>query len=141
MAEGKRVINVQRDYFENVQGDVKTGASIHGDNAQQQINAQEFAAALTPQSSPQDVAKLLQMLQQDVQRLNVPEAAKEEALTELKSAENQVKKEQPDKPKIADRLKGAWTALKEAGNVGVESVALGNAIGKAILWCGEHWVC
>jgi hypothetical protein len=50
-----------------------------------------------------------------------------------------IPKETPDKPKIADRLKGAVAALKEAGTLGAEAVALGNAIGKAILWCGEQW--
>jgi Ser-tRNA(Ala) deacylase AlaX len=135
----KREIHVGRDYFEKVSGTVTTGASIHGDHAQQQVNAQQYAAGITPQSSKEEVARLLALIQQELAQLNLPDEKKEEVATEIKAAELQVKKEKPDKPKIADRLKSAAAALKEVGMLGMEAVALGNTIGKAILWCGEQW--
>ncbi len=140
MAEGKRVIHTERDYFERIEGDVHTGASIHGDHAQQLVNAQQYADTITPESSKEDVAKLLALIQQELTRLSLPDEQKDEVAIEVKSAENLVKKEQLDKPKIADRLKSAAAALKEAGTLGAEAIALGNAIGKAILWCGDQWI-
>lgn len=139
MAEEKRVIHTGRDYFEHVEGNVTTGASIHGNQAQQQVNAQQFAAGITPQSSKEDVAKLLTMIREELAHLKLPEEKKEEVAAEVQAAVVQVKKDKPEKPKIADRLKGAVAALKEAGTLSVEAVAIGNALGKAILWCGEHW--
>ena len=68
-----------------------------------------------------------------------PETNEEEALAEVQAAQVQVKKPEPDKPKIANRLKGAVAALKGMAEVGTQAVAIGNMIGKAILWCGEQW--
>ena len=134
-------MNVGRDYMKHIggQAQVTTGASIHGDQAQQQVNAQQYAQAITPESSPQDVAKLLTLIRQELTTLNLPAEKQEEVAVEVKAAEVQIKKATPDKPKIADRLKSAVAALKEAGTLGAEAVALGNALGKALLWCGEQW--
>ena len=134
-------MNVGRDYMKHIggQAQVTTGASIHGDQAQQQVNAQQYAQAITPESSPQDVAKLLTLIRQELTTLNLPAEKQEEVAVEVKAAEVQIKKATPDKPKIADRLKSAAAALKEAGTLGAEAVALGNALGKALLWCGEQW--
>ena len=63
----------------------------------------------------------------------------EEIDAEIKTAEIQVKKPSPDKPKIAERLGNAATVLQEAMKTSVEAVAVGNAIGQAIQWCGAQW--
>ncbi len=124
-----------RTYIEHAKGTV----TITGDQVQQQVNAQQYAQAITSESSQADVAKLLTLIQQELSKLNLPQQKQVEIAAEIKTTEIQVKKAKPDKPKIADRLRGAATALKETGMLGMETVALGNAIGKAIVWCGEEW--
>lgn len=137
MADEKRVIHTGRDYFERIEGDVTTGAS---GQAQQQINAQQFSEGISEESPKEDVAKLLKMVQQELTKLDLPEAKKKEVAIELQAAEVQVEKDAPDKAKIADRLKSATDALKEVVTLVPQAVAVGNMIGKAILWCGEQWM-
>ena len=131
----KDTINVGRDYMKHIggQAQVTTGASIHGDQAQQ------FAQTITPQAAAADVAKLLAMVRQQLAALDLPDDAKEEIDAEIRTAEIQVKKPSPDKPKIVERLGNAATVLKEAMKTSVEAVAVGNAIGQAIQWCGAQW--
>lgn len=138
MTDAKRIIHTGRDYFEKIDGHAKviTGAS---GQAQQQVNARQFAERLTPESPKEDVAQLLAMIREELKHLGAPEDVKEEALVEVRAAEEQVKKPEPDKPKIAERLKGAVAALKGMAEIGTQAVAIGNMIGKAILWCGEQW--
>jgi hypothetical protein len=111
-----------------------------GCQAQQQINAQQFAEGISKESPKEDVAKLLKMVQQELATLDLPEEKKEEVAIELKAAEVQVKKDAPDKAKVADRLKSATDVLKEVVTLVPQAVAVGNMIGKAILWCGDQWV-
>ena len=132
-SKGNRTIHVGHNYIEHVERDYISQDTI------QQVNAPQFAAGITPQSSKEDVAKLLTMIREELATLNLPADRQEEVAAEVQAAVVQAKKETPDKPKIADRLKGAAAALKEAGTLGTEAVALGNAIGKVILWCGEQW--
>ena len=137
MAEGKRIIkNVGRDYVEKVEGDYYSGAS---GQAQQQINAQKYADSITPESSKEDVAKLLTMVKEALAKSQLPEEVKEEVAAEITTAEIQVKKEEPKKEKIADKLKNATAALEESSKTFEAAVKIGNMIGKAILWCGAQW--
>ena len=138
--KSNRTITAGRDYIEHIAGDAHTGASIHGDHAQQQVNAQQFADTITPQSSKEDVAKLLTMVLEELKRTDVPDDVKEEVENEVQGAELQVKKDQPDKKKLVDKLKNAVAALKGMAQVGTEAVALGNLIGKAIEWGGDQWI-
>ncbi len=139
MAEEKRVIHTGRDYFEKVEGNVTTGASIHGDHAQQLVNAQQYAEAITPQSSKEDVAKLLAMVKEALAQSSLPENVKQEATNEIEGAQLQIKKEEPDKPKMAGKLKSATEALEESSKTFESAVNIGNMLGKAILWCGVQW--
>ena len=137
MADEKRVIHAGRDYFEKVEGDVYTGAS---GQAQQQINAQQFAEGITPESSKEDIARLLGMVKDSLTALDLPEKTKKRVKHEIEGAEIEVAGEEPDKPHMAEKLNNATKALKEAGTLGAQAVAIGNMIGKAILWCGEQWM-
>ena len=140
MAKDKRVIHTGRDYFEHIEGDVHTGASIHGDHAHQLVNAQQYADTITPESSQEDVAKLLALVQEALAQSQLPEEVKEEVAAEITTAEIQVKKGEPKKEKIAAKLKDATEALKESSTTIETAVNIGNMIGKAILWCGAQWI-
>ena len=107
--------------------------------SEQQTSTRFFADCITSESRKEDVAMLLAMIRDELKTLDIPEGPKEEVAAELEAAATQVKKAEPDKPKIAKRLKDATAALKEVGGMGVQAVALGKMIGKAILWCGENW--
>ena len=139
MAKGNRTITTGRDYFGRVNGNVTTGASFHGDHAQQLVNAQQYAETITPQSSKDDVAKLLAMIKDALAQSPLPEDVKKEAANAIEGAELQVAKKEPDKPKIADRLKNAAEALAESSKTFESAVKIGNMLGKAILWCGVQW--
>ena len=80
MAEGKREIHAGRDYFEHVTGTVTTGPSIHGDHARQQINAQQYADTITPESSKEEVQKLLQLIREEIANTRLPDDIKEEVV-------------------------------------------------------------
>ena len=137
--ETRNIHKVGGNYYEHITGDVTTGPTIVGENARQVNVMQQYADHITPDSPKEDVAQLLKMGLEELNKLDIPEGSKEEVAAELNTAAIQVKKDEPDKPKIADRLKSAAEALKAAGGMGVQAVALGNMIGKAILWCGENW--
>ncbi|CAK0751936.1 conserved hypothetical protein [Gammaproteobacteria bacterium] len=141
MADEKRIIHAGRDYFENIarHATVITGASTHNDQTQRQINPQQYAQTITPESTSADILKLLTLIQQELVTLKLSEDERDEIVTEVKSAENLLKKAKPDKPKIADRLKSAVEALKGLSTLGTELATLGNSIGQAIVWCGEKW--
>lgn len=136
MAKENRTITTGRDYFERVEGNVTTGAS---DQAQQQINVQELADSITPQSSKEDVARLLAMIKDALAQSPLPEDVKQEAASDIQVAQTQVAKKAPDKPKIAGRLKSATDALEESSKTFESAVKIGNMLGKAILWCGVQW--
>lgn len=102
--------------------------------------AQKLLQSTTPQSSQEDIVKLLSFVQQELPKLPLSEEGKEEVANEVKGAEIQAKKTPPDKPKLVDKLKNAAAALKGAGQLGTEAVAVGNLIGKAIEWGGEKWI-
>lgn len=107
--------------------------------AQGQATANQTNYTVAQPSSVKELLQLLAEIQQDISKLPLAESVKAEALNEVKGAEIQAQKPTPDKPKIADRLKNAVAALKEAGALGAEAVGLGTALGQAFLWCGEHW--
>jgi len=94
----------------------------------------------TPESSKEEIVKLLSFVQQELPKLSLPKEIKEEMANEVKGAEIQVKKDQPDKKRIADKLKNATEALKESAQTVKEAVMIGNLLGKAIDWCGEQWI-
>lgn len=130
-----RTIHTGRDYFEHVSGNVTTGASIHGDHAQQLL-----LQNITPNSSKDDILKLLSFIQEELPKLPLPEEVKEEVVIEVKAAEIQTRKDQINKEKVAERLKDATEALKESTKTIKETVTIGNLLGKVILWCGEQWM-
>lgn len=111
-----------------------TGASIHGDHAQQFLNT------VTPDSSRDDILKLLAFVQQELPKLDVPEEVKDEVANEVKGAEIQAKKEAPDKKKIGEKLQNATEALEHVPKLTKSAVTIGNLLGQAILWCGMKWV-
>jgi predicted S18 family serine protease len=129
--------HVGRDYVEHVEGDYYSGAS---GQAQQQINAQQLADSLTSNSSKEDVQKLLQLIREEIAKSQLPEDVKEETLAEIQTAEVQAKKEEPDKEKLATKLKNATEALEGSSKTFEAAVKIGNMIGKAILWCGAQWI-
>ena len=138
--EGKRVIHsVGRDYLEKISDHavVMTGAS---GQAQQNMNAQQLADRLTPESPKEEVAQLLTLVKQEVAQLDVPDKDKKKITNELEGAELEVTEDQPDKKTIADKLQAATRTLKEVGPLTAQAVKVGNMIGKAILWCGAQWV-
>ena len=137
--ESKRIIHAGRDYFEKI-GDQATVITGGSGQAQQQVNAQQLADELTPSSPKADVQKLLQLIREEIQKAQLPEDVKEEAVAELNTAEVQAKKDEPDKPKLAKKLQNATEALKESSKTFEAAVKIGNMIGKAILWCGAQWV-
>ncbi|GAK59523.1 hypothetical protein U27_06508 [Candidatus Vecturithrix granuli] len=139
MAKENRTITVGRDYFKRVEGNVTTGASIHGDHAQQLVNAQQYAETITPQSSKADVAQLLAMVKEALAQSSLPEDVKKEAANEIEGAQLQVAKKEPDKPKMAGKLKAATEALEESSKTFESAVKIGNMLGKAILWGGVQW--
>lgn len=125
---------IGRDLFENVTtSHVTTGDSFHD-------NAQKFIQTTTPPASQQEILGVLSFIQEQLPRLSLPDDVKEEIEHEVKGAEIQAKKPEPDKKKLVDRLKNAVAALKGVGELGQEAVMLGKLIGKAIQWCGEQWI-
>lgn len=107
--------------------------------AQDQATANQTNYNIASSSSVEELLQLLAEVQQELPKLSIADDVKNEALHEVKGAEIQAQKPAPDKTKIADKLKNAGNVLKEAGALGAEAVGLGTTIGKAILWCGEHW--
>jgi hypothetical protein len=111
-----------------------TGASFQGDHAQQLLQS------TTPQSSKEDILKLLSFVQQELPKLPLTEEVKEEIANEVKGAEIQAKKEEPDKKKIGEKLQSATEALEKVPKLTKAAITVGNLLGQAILWCGMKWV-
>ena len=62
----------------------------------------------------------------------MPDDAKEEMAHEVKTAEIQAKKAQPDKKKMADALDNANAILTKISETVPQAVAIGQLLGKAI---------
>ena len=62
------------------------------------------------------------------------ENQKKQAITEVKSAEIEAKKPEPDKKKLVERLKNAQNVLKETGGTVTKAVMIGKMLAKAIEW-------
>ncbi len=107
-----------------------TGASFQGDHAQQLLQS------TTPQSPKEDILKLLSFVQQELSKLPLPEDVKEEVAHEVKGAEIQLKKDEPDKEKAGQILQHATEALEKVPKLTKAAVTVGNLLGQAILWCG-----
>ena len=110
--------------IQNMQGNVIQGA--------ENFKIEQRFDTLTPQSTPQEFAALLTELQRKIAQLPLPEDQKEEIAHEVKTAEIQAKKPQPDKPKMAAALDNAKTVLQKIGETVPEAVAIGKLVGKAI---------
>ncbi len=106
--------------IQNMQGNVIQGSSDF--TIKQRFNAQ----------TPQEFAALLAELQKKIAQLPLPEDQKEEIAHEVKTAEIQAKKPQPDKPKMAAALDNAKTVLQKIGETVPEAVAIGHLLGQAI---------
>ncbi len=146
-----RVVNVHRDYIENVSGRILTGRDSITIGGNASVNSfttgfsdrfqgdyiQRLIQTITPESSQSDIIKLLSFVQEELIKLPLPEEIKEEALNELKGAEIQAKKDQPNKEKIAGKLENTTEILKESAETTQEAVIIGNLLGKAILWSGK----
>ena len=139
MADSREIHLNQGDYIEEVKGNVNKTVS-YGDGAQQQINAQSFAEGITPQSSKEDVAKLLALVRAELAQSALPEALQEDVAHEIEGAEKKLQRDAPDKPAIAKKLKEATGALEESAKTVKAAAAIGNLLGKAILWCGLQWM-
>lgn len=158
--ETHQIINIHGNYYEHSKTEVDTMGDKHigrdnikitgnaqidhlvtgtGDTFQGDY-AQKLIQSTTPQSSQEDIVKLLSFVQQELPKLPLPEEVKEEVTNEVKGAEIQVKKDQPDKEKMAGKLKNATNILKESAKTIKEAVTIGNLLGKAISWCGEQWM-
>ena len=133
MSEKRIIRHVGRDYHEigKVEGNLITGASDQ---------AQQLVQSFTPQASPEDVLKLLTLIQQEITRLSIPADAKEQLDDAVQEAAIQVKKDPPKKQKFLEKLKNATAVLKESGVTMKEAVVLGNLLGKAVEWGGEQWI-
>ncbi len=93
-----------------------------------------------PSNSPvEELRHLLTQVQQELTALPLPDDVKAEVLNEVDGAAIQAKKTEPDKKKLADKLKNATAALEESAKTIKGAVSLGNLLGQAIIWCGEHW--
>ena len=123
-----------RDYFEQVRGNVSTETVIHGDQVQHQLIVQQFAEGITPQSSKEDIQTLLKLVLEELKQINMPEDIKAEVENDVKGAEIQLEKAEPDKMKVADRLKNATEPLKATGSLGEQAIAVGKMLAKAIEW-------
>ncbi len=111
-----------------------TGASFQGDHAQQLLQS------TTSQSSKEDILKLLSFVQQELPKLRLPEDVKEEVAHEVKGAELQLKKNEPNKEKAGQILQHATETLEKVPKLTKAAVTVGNLLGQAILWCGEQWM-
>lgn len=121
------------NYFEKVSGhaQVTTGDTFH-DQAQKIINM------TTSDISKEEIVKLLVQVQHELHQADdIPEETKEEALAEIKTAEVQVKKDKPDKPKLVDRLKNAKNVLSEIGGTSEKAVMVGHLLVKVIEWAEQ----
>ncbi len=139
-----------------MQGDITMGKTqtgnvtyVSGDNfdsgdgpqniAQDQANAVQTNDMFAALASVEELLRLLATIQQEIARLPVSDEVKDEVLNEVQGAEIQAKKPEPDKTKIADKLKSAAAALKEEAAAAKGAVTAGNLLGQAIRWCGEQW--
>ena len=80
-----------------------------------------------------------QVAKEALAQSSLPDEVKQEAANEIEGAQLQVKKEEPDKPQMAGKLKSATEALEESSKTFESAVKIGNMLGKAILWCGVQW--
>lgn len=119
------------DNFESGGGNM----NIAKDNA----TAIQTNYAVTPDSSVDELRTLLTDARQQLAALPLPDDVKAEVLNEVEGAELQAGKPEPDKQKLADKLKNATAALEESAKTVKGAVTIGNLLGQAILWCGEHW--
>jgi len=157
---GYQVINVQGHYYEHSKMEIDTMGNKHigrdsieisgnatvtesqigGGDLFQGNYAQKLLKSTSPQSSQEEIIKLLSFVQQELPKLQLTEDIKEEVVNEVKGAEIQAKKEDPNKKKIAGKLKNATEVLKEIPKTVNEVVIIGNLLGKAIEWCEEQWI-
>ena len=87
--------------------------------------------------TPQDLTALLAELQKMIAASPLPDDVKEDIAPYVKIAENQAKKENPDKKKTVDALDNAKAILMKIGETVPQAVTLGQLLGKAIEYVGQ----
>ena len=87
--------------------------------------------------TPHDLTALLAELQKMIAAAPLPDDAKEEMAHEVKTAEIQAKKAQPDKKKMADALDNANAILTKISETVPQAVAIGQLLGKAIEYVAQ----
>ena len=132
--------HVGRDSIEITGNAQVTGSTIGGGDIFQGDYAQKLIQSTDSQSSQADIIKVLLFVQNEIPKLPLSENVMEEVINEVKGAEIQVKKDNPKKEKIVEKLKAATDILKESGKTIIEVVTIGNLLGKVIKWYGEQWI-
>lgn len=113
--------NQYNNQFQNLQGDLIQGS-------------QNFTTGAKTYNlhTQQDLTALLAELQTMIAQSQLPDDAKEELANDVKTAEIQAKKAQPDKKKAVDALDNAKAILTKIGETVPQAVAIGKLLGKAI---------
>ena len=118
--------NQFNNQFQNLNGDLIQG-SEHFTTGAKTYNLQ----------TPQDLTALLAELQKMIAASPLPDDVKEDIAPYVKIAENQAKKENPDKKKTVDALDNAKAILMKIGETVPQAVTLGQLLGKAIEYVGQ----
>ena len=100
-SQGNRTIHVGHNYIEHVERDYISQDTI------QQVNAPQFAAGITPQSSKEDVAKLLTMIREELATLNLPADRQKKSRRKSRPQSSRPGRKHPINPKSPTGSK-AW---------------------------------
>ncbi len=117
------------DNFENSGGNMNI-AKDHGTAIQNNV---------TEQAPVEDLLALLEKVQQELAVLPVSDEVKAEVQNEVQGAQIQAQKTQPEREKIADKLRNATAALEESSKTVKAVIAVGNMLGQGLIWCGKQW--
>jgi len=85
------------------------------------------------------LAAFLDKVRELITQSALPDDTKEEVETDLRTAEIQAKKPQPDTPKLTGALTNAKTALQALGAVVPEAVTIGKLVGQGIDFVSRYW--
>jgi hypothetical protein len=114
-------------YNINVKQTGEHATSLVGEHAQVISN-------FSPESSVQDLLKLLKTIRQEIEQIDIPSDAKDEAKLEVDRAMLQAQKAEPDKPKLVESLKNAAEIVKNSSTIALGVTQFWTFIRKAIEW-------
>jgi hypothetical protein len=84
-----------------------------------------------------ELLSLLGQVQQDLTRLPLSESVRDKVKGDIRTAQREARKKEPDKGEVVATLKAVQEVLKAVPGTVAAALSVGELLGRALIWCDK----